>query len=1282
MENYEQNGLLHDMFIRQARATPEATAVVDASGNKLTFAELDRLSEILAINLYLRGVKPDTCVALYMDKSIDYVVAYIAILRARGAYLPLDISYPDLLLKDILKDAEPVAIIADENLAERVKDAKNVITLMKDWDKKVSEDNKEKELPVIEQTLDNLAYIVYSSGTTGKPKGIKCPHRGAVFSYHARHVFYPYGENEREACNVFFVWELLRPLLKGVPLYVIPSSVIYDPALLCEFLHTNKITRMLFTPSLLEAVLNTPDLNLTEQLQSMRTIIFCGEVVCTSLYEKCKRLLPWIQFLNLYSVSECHDVACENLNEYFEKNKDALLTRKFCPVGKVIPGVKIVITDSNLKPQPVGSSGEIYVGGPTLAHGYLNRPEIQAKRFIPRPDLVPVECGEVLYRSGDWGYMLSDGSLEICGRCDTMVKVRGYSIEVQAVEAALMELKMVHSCVVLVKGEEGEDKFLVSYIVPIKETTKKEVREALKERLPFYMIPSYFVFLSKIPVVPATGKLDKAALPPFEKQEDDIINEGKPVTTTEVSVATVWCKILQLREPDIHESFFDLGGHSLLATELINRINSQFGVKLHVHELFSYPTISALSTLIDSKLNKDVNTPEKTRVSDVDLLAEVDKHDYIEVNIDMQLRAFWRTFAFYNEKRFAKGRVLLTGATGFLGAFVLRELLLQTRVFVFCLSRELPDATPLERLTSVLRKFGILAEDGETPTEEQKTLQQLVNKRVALLKGDVALLNMGLSDEDYMYACSDIDMVIHAAANVNLVYPYNALAGANVYGTAYVVKFACTGKIKPIHYISTDAVFPPGLKDCSEADDAGSYHTQLHDGYSQTKWVAEQIVRRAGQRGIPVTIYRLGNMSGDSKTASWNPQDFTLILLQACTKLGKAPAVDWHMEMTPVNFAANFIVKMIKNSSQALGKTFHIINDKPIQSRWVFEWMNANGYPLKIVSFEEWRKSVLDLNGNGNGFLHRLMESYITSSDFFTTLSTYKADNLHAVLSQLGLQYPYIDSDLLDIYFTKLSHKGIISSKKYKIFTGKALENKVAIVTGASSGIGKAIAVALAEAGAKVAMAARRVEMLQEVESTISAAGGVSISVKTDVTNRAEVKELVKHTEMTLGPVDILVNNAGIMYYTMMKNLLEEEWERQIDVNVKGVTHCIGAVLDGMLKRGKGHIVNMSSDAGRRGFAGLAVYSGTKFYVEGLSQGMRHELSGSGVRVTCIQPGDVKTELIGHTTDLEAKEKFDGSQSCKILEPTDIANAVVYAVSQPEYVAVNEILIEPRESHV
>lgn len=235
-------------------------------------------------------------------------------------------------------------------------------------------------------------------------------------------------------------------------------------------------------------------------------------------------------------------------------------------------------------------------------------------------------------------------------------------------------------------------------------------------------------------------------------------------------------------------------------------------------------------------------------------------------------------------------------------------------------------------------------------------------------------------------------------------------------------------------------------------------------------------------------------------------------------------------------------------------------------------------------------------------------------------------------------------------------------------------------MTGASSGIGKAIAIALGRAGVKVSLSARRLDKLESVKNTINQGGGTAICVKTDVTNRAEVKEMVRQTEEKLGPVDILVNNAGLWYWTLMKNVREDLWDEIIDVNIKGFTNCIGAVLDGMTKRRTGHIVCMSSENGKKGFKGLAVYTASKFYVEGLAQTLRQEVCEYGIRVTNIQPGDVVVEDRKKTYRDEEAIPLDTSASgCKLLDPSDIANAVMYALTQPDTVAVNEVLVQCRD---
>ena len=246
-----------------------------------------------------------------------------------------------------------------------------------------------------------------------------------------------------------------------------------------------------------------------------------------------------------------------------------------------------------------------------------------------------------------------------------------------------------------------------------------------------------------------------------------------------------------------------------------------------------------------------------------------------------------------------------------------------------------------------------------------------------------------------------------------------------------------------------------------------------------------------------------------------------------------------------------------------------------------------------------------------------------------------------------------------------------------------SLQHRVAVVTGASSGIGAAVARALNAEGAHVALAARRQDALLEVQSGLDSRDGQrSIVAPTDVTNRDQVDSLVARAEEELDAVEILVNCAGVMYYTLMKNGREQEWEQTIDVNCKGVLNCVGAVLPGMLERGRGHIVTISSDAGRKVFPGLAVYSASKFFVEAFSQGLRLETSGTGVKVTTIQPGNVATDLISMSADEEALKEYGQPGESRVLDPEDVAASVVHALAQPEHVAVNEVLVEPRDEPI
>lgn len=414
-------------FCKQAHATPDAIALEDKT-HTYTYAELDDITAKLADTLRHRGVGRDDPVGVLMGRSADYVIACLAALRAGGAFLVLETAYPPGMMADVIDDARPTAIVTKREHVGRIK--ADVPLILMDEMHGSSNGFKSDSASKDDYDLEKLAFISYSSGTTGRPKGIANPHRAAVRSYDLRFKVSDLAPGDRVACNVFFIWEILRPLLRGATTFCIPDDASYDPVALVDLLSSRNITETLMTPTLLATILSR-HARLGERLPELRTLWLNGEVVTTDLVLRAMKALPNTRLLNCYSASETHEIACGDIKEMLNTDQP------YCPVGPPVDPEHTYVLDENRQRLDSGVSGELFIGGGLLARGYLNLEETTAKAFVPDP--FSDTPGARMYRTGDMARVLKSGLLEITGRVGAMIKLRGYSVVPGTVENAIVK---------------------------------------------------------------------------------------------------------------------------------------------------------------------------------------------------------------------------------------------------------------------------------------------------------------------------------------------------------------------------------------------------------------------------------------------------------------------------------------------------------------------------------------------------------------------------------------------------------------------------------------------------------------------------------------------------------------------------------------------------------------------------------------------------------------------------------------------------------------------------
>jgi amino acid adenylation domain-containing protein/thioester reductase-like protein len=1003
---------LHDLFADQVRRSPGAPALVDAT-TSLTYAELDRRAERLAASLRAAGVGPDVLVGVLMERRAEYVIACLAALKAGGAFLVLELAYPPELLADVIADAAPRVVVTLAAHTDRLAPDQERIVL--DGDDDAADAGAADEPAHARATPGSLAFVSYSSGTTGRPKGIANPHCAAVRSYWWRFGISDQQPGDRVACNVFFIWEMLRPLLRGATVHVVGDDVIYDPAALVRFLREHRSTEILMTSSLLEAVLARTGTTLGAQVPDLRVLWLNGEIVTRTLARRALDALPDTRVLNVYSASESHEIAAGDLRDLVD------LDTTFCAVGRPLDPEHTYVLDAQRVPVPAGSEGELYVGGSCLAREYLNLPGTTAEAFVADP--FTTAPGARMYRTGDRARLVGDGMLEITGRVGSMIKIRGYSVEPGAVEVALERSLAVRTAAVVPHGAEGADKRLVAYVVREADAAaigdraagwtldasgrSPDIRRALGGQLPHYMVPTVYVEVAALPVH-SSGKVDLERLPPPPPEAAATVHPGgAPVThpdrapVTAEALAGVWAAVLQVPGDRIgaHDDFFDLGGHSLAVAELGTRVSETFGVDVPLTELVARPTPAGHRDIVRGARHG------RLRDTRVDLHGEAG----LDADIRPRATAGWRALT-------EAGVILLTGATGFLGGFLLAALLRSTPARVLCLVRPTDDGGPAHR-TAARRLRAALDGRGLWRAEHAG--------RVTALPGDLGEPLLGMAEGAFESLAGEVDAIVHAGAQVNLMYPYTALRAVNVGGTREVLRLACRGGATPVHHVSTSGVLPPSGDRWREDAPLDEVAGDLADGYAQSKWVAEQLVHEAGRRGLPVWVYRPGTISGHSATGSANARDLLGALISESLHLGCVPDVDgWYAEMTPVDYVSDAISRLAADACSG-DRVFHLSDPDPLPARTLFHRLARLGYRTEHVDWDEWveRWRARRAREAGSGPADVLRGGMPSRDDLrAVTVLDDRATRPH--LERHGLRRPRIDGDLLAAYTRHFHEEG------------------------------------------------------------------------------------------------------------------------------------------------------------------------------------------------------------------------------------------------------------------
>ena len=614
---YPQEKVLHQLFEIQVERTPEAVAVV-CEGERLSYQKLNARANHLAHQLQEAGVMPESLVALLLERGVNFIAAILAVFKTGGAFLPLDPEHPVARRTQIVQQSGCQLVLTSEAYGTELEDALGEVCAGSQRARVIpieallQQSTVAKNLP-LRSGPGNLAYIMYTSGSTGAPKGVMVEQGGMVNHIFAKLADLDISRQDRVAqngppCFNIVVWQCLAALVVGGSVYVFRDEIAHDPLRLLEQLEEKQITILQAVPSILRAVAQQAELlgEKRPRLADLRWVVPTGDALSPELCRQWLKLYPAIPLLNTYGSTECSDDQCHYV---ISQPPGVDYPLAIMSIGRPIQNMRTYILDAQLQPVPVGVVGDLYIGGRGVGRGYLHDAQRTAEVFLPDP--FGPQAGGRLYKTRDRARYLPDGNIEFLGRSDNLVKVHGLRIEPGEIEALLEQHAGVREAVVVARENRGRNKYLVAYVVPVQDepSSSEELRSWLRGKLPEYMVPGAFMFLESLPLN-ANGKVERRALPaPELSRKTAEESYVAPRHLVEQQLVQIWEELLGVRPIGIKDDFFELGGDSLLAVRLFDRMAQVCGKKLALATLFAGATIEQVAKALGEETQTQTRAP-------------------------------------------------------------------------------------------------------------------------------------------------------------------------------------------------------------------------------------------------------------------------------------------------------------------------------------------------------------------------------------------------------------------------------------------------------------------------------------------------------------------------------------------------------------------------------------------------------------------------------------------------------------------------------------------------